>query len=59
MPDQVRHDGQNLNAFYNYDTVSFAGMTGKRKKWLFTKLSMFKSFDPPEADWILVIGIYL
>jgi hypothetical protein len=27
MPDQVRHDRQKLNAFLNYDTVCFAGMT--------------------------------
>ena len=27
MPDQVRHDGQKLNDFSNYDTVCFAGMT--------------------------------
>jgi len=29
MPDQARHDKQKLNTFSNYDTASFAGMTGK------------------------------
>jgi hypothetical protein len=30
MPDQVRHDGEKVIAFLDYDTAAFAGMTEKR-----------------------------
>jgi hypothetical protein len=29
MPDQVRHGGQSLGTFLNYDTASCAAMTGE------------------------------
>jgi hypothetical protein len=49
MPDQVRHDGQNLCDFLNYDTVWFAGMTVRASFGLFSKPSKLKSkwFDKP------------
>jgi hypothetical protein len=33
MPDQVRHDGQKLSAFLNYDTVWQTGVQFK-KAWI-------------------------
>jgi hypothetical protein len=34
MPDQVRHDEQNLGAYLNCDTLSQAGIQGSFAGWV-------------------------